>query len=124
MKLRVLLLFILLLQFSPSQAQENKENILRNFNHIEYYPDSTIRFAMNIDGFEPVGFCIDFDSFGKPISIGVYRSWKRVGLWLHSDGSQTSYLNDFEIVRGFPGCGTGKLHNIKQFNELYEALTR
>ena len=122
MKLSVLLLFILLLQFSPSQAQENKENILRNFNYIEYYPDSTIRLAMNFEGFKPFGYCIEFDSLGNPISIGEYRSWKRIGIWWNSDGSMTNYHDDFEIVRGFPGCGTGILQNVQRFRELYQEL--
>jgi hypothetical protein len=79
---------------------------------------------MNYDGFEPVGFCIEFDCFGNPISIGEYRSWKRIGIWWNSDGSMTNYHDNFEIVRGFPGCGTGKLHNVQRFKELYEQLTR
>jgi hypothetical protein len=103
-------------------AQENKENILQNFNYIEYYKDSTIRLAMNYEGFHPIGYCIEFDILCMPLTIGEYRSGVRYGEWLNSDGSYTSYLVNFDIVSGFPGCGTGMSKNVQRFNELYQEL--
>ena len=124
--MRLTVFIILLSVFCNSKlvAQENLDGILRNFNYIEYYPDSTIKRAMYFTDLESDGFCVEFDSLGNPISIGEYRSWKRIGIWWNSDGSMTNYHDYFEFVRGFPGCGTGKLQNIEQFNELYEQLTR
>lgn len=98
MKVRILLLFILLIQFSPSKAQENKENILRNFNYIEYYKDSTIKKAMNFKDFEPVGYCIEFDEFGAPLWIGQYKNWRKADVWLKSDGTIVNYTEKEIIV--------------------------
>lgn len=79
---------------------------------------------MNYEGFHPIGYCIEFNNLGMPLKIGEYRSGVRFGEWLNSDGSYTSYLANFDIVSGFPGCGTGMSKNVQRFNELYEQLTR
>jgi hypothetical protein len=105
-------------------AQENKENILRNFNYIEYYKDSTIKKAMNFKDFEPVGYCIEFDNMGNPVTIGQYKSWNRFGNWLNADGTTSHYTDNVHYTRLVPGCGTGMYHNRKRFNELYEELIK
>jgi hypothetical protein len=121
MKIAIIVV-ILILNFSSIFAQENQAGIKRNFNYIEYYPDSTIKRAMNYEKYKPVGYCIEFDSLGKAKTIGEYRSGIRFGKWLNADGSFTNYFVNFDIVQGFPGCGTGMYHNRIRFKELYQEL--
>lgn len=104
-------------------AQENKENILRNFNHIEYYPDSTIRLAMNYRDFEPFGYCIEFDEFGAPILIGEYSNWRKSGVWLKSDGTIVNYTAKEVIVIPTNNDLIQLLHH-RNFCLLYSNLTK
>ena len=119
--------FIFVLSFlfvALSFAQENQAGIKRNFNYIEYYPDSTIKRALNFENYEPVGYCIEFDNMGKPLTIGEYKSWDRFGEWLNADGTTTHYTEKFEKFVTIPGCGTGMYQNVQRFRELYEQLTQ
>lgn len=98
MKIAIIVV-ILILNLSSTFAQDNKAGILRNFNYIEYYPDSTIRLAMNYKDFEPNGYCIEFDRSGNPTSIGKYAKWRKTGVWIKNDGTYVNYLeNSITIV--------------------------
>ncbi len=122
---KILLSVICTLFFTHNfSAQENQAGIKRNFNYIEYYPDSTIKRAMNFENYEPVGFCIEFDNMGNPVTIGEYKSWDRFGEWLNADGTTSHYTDNVHYSRLVPGCGTGMYQNRKRFNELHEQLTR
>ncbi len=121
MKIAIIVV-ILILNLSSTFAQDNKAGIKRNFNYIEYYPDSTIKRAMNFENYEPVGYCIEFDNMGNPLTIGEYKSWNRYGDWLNADGTTTHYSIEFTKTAFFPGCGFGTWQNVKRFNELYQEL--
>lgn len=103
-------------------AQTDRIQIQSVFPYIAYSEDSIIRLAANYCHLHLEGIAIEFDSIGKPLSIGHYNHGKKEGEWLMSDGSSKYFKKGKESGSSAPGCGTGWFERQKAFDELYEEL--
>lgn len=84
MKLITGLFFFLI--FGNALSQKDRDKILANFDHIEYYPDSTIRSAGKYQ-FTLDYFTVEFNKTGMPVAMGTIQKGEKVGEWIYSDGS-------------------------------------
>ena len=118
----VLILTFLCLMSQPYFAQQDKQQIMANFDFVTYYPDSTIKEAYTMVDLKVEGTMIEFDSLGKPAAIGQYKARKKVGAWIYPDGTSRIFKNgkDFGEIR--PGCGTGMNLAREEFRKLYASL--
>lgn len=104
-------------------AQEDKVAILKEFDVIEYYPDSTIMLASKSKNGLKNGYAIEFNKNGSPYFIGEYLNGKRVGTWQYYNGYFGSYDNKGNPEDDFvPTCGTGINKAVKSFEKLYISL--
>ena len=84
MKIITCLFFCLI--FGNAFSQKDRDKILANFDHIKYYPDSTIRSAGKYQ-FTLDYFTVEFNITGIPVAMGVMQKGEKVGEWIYSDGS-------------------------------------
>lgn len=103
-------------------AQTDNAQIRSAFPYIEYGEDSAIRLAANYVHLHLEGVAIEFDSLGKPLSIGHYKHGKKEGEWLIADGTSRYFKEGKEFGTSIPGCGTGLFEAQVMFRELYEKL--
>ncbi|MEI9946426.1 MAG: hypothetical protein WDN26_19675 [Chitinophagaceae bacterium] len=117
--LKLLILHLLVVQTALSQA--DKSDIIRHFDWVSYYPDSTIKSAFHIKDGQFDDYAIFLDSTGAPEKIGKFVNGRRKGFWLKSNGGIMD-CNEKDAKEYFPGCGTGAAENIRTFQLTYRML--
>ncbi len=115
MKLFITSLFFTLF-CSTIYGQQDKQKIIKLFDKVTYYADSTIKCAYFTKHHKFDGYAIEFDSLGLPIAIGQYWKGKKHSYWIHPDNLSDYYSNGISDTLLSPTCSTGQPHN---FNKLY-----
>lgn len=118
----ILILFLIFSSFCIN-AQEDRVPFLKEFDVIEYYPDSTIMLASKSNNGLRNGYAIEFSKDGSPNFIGEYLNGKRVDTWQYYNGYFGSYDNKANPEDDFvPTCGTAMNKAVKSFEKLYISL--
>ncbi len=118
MKSFIILIFFIL-YCSTSFGQHDKQKIIKTFDKVTYYPDSTIKCAYFIKRHKYDGYSIEFDSLGKPKAIGQYLKGKKHSYWINSNNLCDYYTNDIKNSELAPTCNTGQPND---FNKLYSNI--
>jgi len=114
-------LLTLLVAGLPVRAQDPIE-IPKRFNHVEYYPDSTIKAIYQMRHGQPQGDAVEYDSTGTATAIGKFKRGAKHGVWIYRDAQSIEYKRGQREYGGYPGCGTGFRLARHRFQERYAEL--
>jgi len=118
------ILLILIFTNNACQAQVDKYRIIKAFDSIEYYSDSTIKCAYKIKRRKPNGYAIEFRENGDVLCIGKYKQSKKNGHWQYNGGMFKRYRKGQSNFMAVPGCGTGRRKTQADFQKLYYELIK
>lgn len=115
MKSFIILIFFILF-CSTLFGQQDKQKIVKTFDKITFYPDSTIKCAYFIKRHKYEGYSIEFNEQGQPTAIGKYWKGKKHSYWIHPNNLCDYYINGIMNPEIAPTCSTGQPND---FNKLY-----
>jgi len=118
--MRYILIIGLLLTSFSSKAQE-RDSVVKYFDRVEYFSDSTIKAAYRMKDGKQNGFFVQYAGNGSPVLIGQYINGKPTGIWKTAAGSLINYA-DYRGLKLTPGCGTGINQVKNDFHQLYSML--
>ncbi len=98
--------FYIIILFSFSRqilGQNNKQEIIKGFDKVTFYSDSTIKSA------SLGAYCIEFNEHGQAIGIGKCIKDKKNGWWIKPNNTCDYYIDGYiNMVDLTPTCNTTK----------------
>jgi hypothetical protein len=106
--------FYIIILFSFSRqvlGQINKKEIIKGFDKVTFYSDSTIKSASLSQ------YSIEFNQQGQAIGIGKYIKDKKNGWWIKPNNTSDYYIDGYtNVVDLNPTCNTNRPND---FQSLY-----
>jgi hypothetical protein len=100
-------------------GQQDKQKIIKAFDKVTYYSDSTIKCAYFIKGNKYNGYAIEFDTLGEAKAIGQYWKGKKHSYWIYPNNLCDHYTNGIINLELAPTCSTGQPND---FSKLYSSI--